>query len=468
MNSKTSPRSFSRDQLRATLGDVGGSARPDYLPDIVSQAARMRQRPAWTLRESWLPMDIAVGRQGVPRAAILFAVLSLLVALLAAGLVYVGSQRTHPERPLGLPTTPDAWERVVIDAGAEGSVAAVAAGARGLIVALGEGGESRLYFSADGRSWTRVPADQHGPVGHNGAALVATDQGFLLVGNEVLASEDGLSWRVIAGPAEDPDLRAGTLIAAAVAGPGFVAVGSDNKAWYSTDGTDWKLAEVPLPPGQPSQLERPLDPNETQGAVEMLGVAVSGRNLIAWGVSTWIYDDNSRNFVPVLWASNDGASWTDVSVPQSTRYVTVAGGPDGFVVEDSADVWLPSDVWLSADGRSWEHVAEDAFGSSRWPGLQNDDGNRVEMHLSSIAAGDAGYIAVGTDGLCMLDCSSAETVIWTSPDGRSWSRLPADDLFRARAGAGANVAVAWESGFVVGGEYDSRPAIWISGSEHAP
>jgi hypothetical protein len=450
----TSPRPFTPDQLRAALGNVGGPARSDYLPDIVAQAGRTRQRPAWTFLERWLPMDIAMRRQGVPRAAAVFASLFLLVALLAAGLLYIGSLQNQPQRLPLLPATPGAWERVVVDAGpSEGGVTSLAASPRGLLAATGEGNASRLYFSADGREWTRVPADQHGPVGHNGAALVAMDQRFLLVGNAVLASTDGLSWRRIADASTNPDLSAGTPIAAAVAGPGVVAVGSDNKAWYSTDGIDWALAAVPPAPGEPALLVRSLDRTQTQGAVEMLGVAVSGRNLVAWGSSTWIHDDNSATFVPVLWASTDGVSWENVPVPQSTRYAIVAGGPNGFVIEDGGA------VWLSADGRSWERVAEDAFGPSRWPTLQNDDGFGVEMYLSSIAAGAAGYVAVGADGVCLLACSSAETVIWTSPDGRSWSRLPSDERF-ARAGPGP--ILAWSARFVVGGGYEDRPVTWIS------
>jgi Tol biopolymer transport system component len=101
--SNTSSRSFSTDQLRAALGDVGGPARPDYLPDIVEQAGRMRQRPAWTFLERWISMDSAVRREGVPRAVVVFASVFLLVALLAVGVIYVGSQRTQPERPPGLP-----------------------------------------------------------------------------------------------------------------------------------------------------------------------------------------------------------------------------------------------------------------------------------------------------------------------------------------------------------------------------
>ena len=77
-------RSLSADRLSAAFNEVGGQARPDYLPDIVAQAGRTRQRPAWTFLERWLPMDIAVRRQGVPRAVLAFAVLALLITLLVA------------------------------------------------------------------------------------------------------------------------------------------------------------------------------------------------------------------------------------------------------------------------------------------------------------------------------------------------------------------------------------------------
>ena len=111
--SDTTPRTLSADRLSAALDEVGGQARPDYLPDIVAQAGRTRQRPAWTFLERWLPMDIAVRRQGVPRAAVLFAPVLLLAALLAVGVASIGSQRSQPERQTGLPTTSGAWERVV-------------------------------------------------------------------------------------------------------------------------------------------------------------------------------------------------------------------------------------------------------------------------------------------------------------------------------------------------------------------
>jgi WD40-like Beta Propeller Repeat len=101
-HSDTTPRTFTADRLDAAFNEVGGQARPDYLPDIVAQAGRTRQRPAWTFLERWLPMDIAVRRQGVPRAVLVFAVLALLITLLVATVVFIGARPSQP--PLGAAT----------------------------------------------------------------------------------------------------------------------------------------------------------------------------------------------------------------------------------------------------------------------------------------------------------------------------------------------------------------------------
>ena len=98
----TQLRSLSADRLSAAFNEVGGQARPDYLPDIVAQAGRTRQRPAWTFLERWLPMDIAVRRQGVPRAVLVFAVLALLITLLVATVAFIGARPSQP--PLGAAT----------------------------------------------------------------------------------------------------------------------------------------------------------------------------------------------------------------------------------------------------------------------------------------------------------------------------------------------------------------------------
>ena len=90
-------RAFSSNRLHAALGDVGGSRLPDYLPDIVAQAGRTRQRPAWTFLERWLSADVAIPGHGVPRVVVVVGALALLLTLLA-GVVYVGALRLQPER----------------------------------------------------------------------------------------------------------------------------------------------------------------------------------------------------------------------------------------------------------------------------------------------------------------------------------------------------------------------------------
>ena len=95
-HSDATTRNLPAARLHAALDEVGGVARPDYLTDIVAQAGRTRQRPAWTFLERWLPMDIAVRRQGVPRAVLMFAVLGLLIVLLVATVAFIGTRPTRP------------------------------------------------------------------------------------------------------------------------------------------------------------------------------------------------------------------------------------------------------------------------------------------------------------------------------------------------------------------------------------
>jgi hypothetical protein len=94
--SDATPRTLTTERLTIALDEVGGPARPGYLPDIVAQASRTRQRPAWTFLERWLPMDIAARRQGVPRAMLVFAALALLLALLVASVLFIGARPTRP------------------------------------------------------------------------------------------------------------------------------------------------------------------------------------------------------------------------------------------------------------------------------------------------------------------------------------------------------------------------------------
>ena len=85
--------------LPEILGDLATGPYPDYIDDVLATSAGIRQRPAWTFPERWLPM-VDLVRQPVlvprlPWRSIALAIVVLL-ALLAAALVYVGSQQRVP------------------------------------------------------------------------------------------------------------------------------------------------------------------------------------------------------------------------------------------------------------------------------------------------------------------------------------------------------------------------------------
>jgi Tol biopolymer transport system component len=93
----TSPRRFEQD-LPVLLADLYVGGLPDYRDDIVRATAQVRQRPAWTFLERWIPMDLATRRPPFPtvplRALIVLAL--ILVVAAAALLVTVGAPHVLP------------------------------------------------------------------------------------------------------------------------------------------------------------------------------------------------------------------------------------------------------------------------------------------------------------------------------------------------------------------------------------
>lgn len=98
----TSPRRLEQD-LPVLLGELYLAGTPDYRDDLVRQTARVRQRPAWTFPERWLPMELVTTR--VPTTRLPWrqlGVLAIIAILLAAMLaVYVGSQQSRVPAPFG-------------------------------------------------------------------------------------------------------------------------------------------------------------------------------------------------------------------------------------------------------------------------------------------------------------------------------------------------------------------------------
>ena len=69
--------------------------------------------------------------------------------------------------------------------------------------------------------------------------------------------------------------------------------------------------------------------------------------------------------------------------------------------------------------------------------------------MGSVAASEMGLVAVGVSGLAEL-----HPVVWVSPDGLSWIRLP-DDESVFGSGALMRSVTAYDDGFVAVGSDDS-------------
>jgi len=95
----TSERRFEQD-LPRLLDELYMGPMPAYRDDVIRRTARIRQRPAWSFVERWLPV-VEVVRRPIPWRSIgLVALLAAISLALLAALI-VGSQRRVPP-PFGL------------------------------------------------------------------------------------------------------------------------------------------------------------------------------------------------------------------------------------------------------------------------------------------------------------------------------------------------------------------------------
>jgi WD40-like Beta Propeller Repeat len=192
------------------MSELAPAAVPDYFDDMLRQAGRTRQRPAWASLERWLPMDV-VARPVLVRAPALrpLVVLLLIGLLLVAGLaLYAGTQRSRLPEPFG-----PARNGLIAFATVDGDVAAYDPenGSTTTLIA-GTGRDAAPMYSRDGQMLAFIRED---------ALWVADADGSNP--REVLAAPiSGFDWsdtndRLVIGPSVDPyippsviDLRDGT------------------------------------------------------------------------------------------------------------------------------------------------------------------------------------------------------------------------------------------------------------------
>lgn len=208
-------------------------------------------------------------------------------------------------------------------------------------------------------------------------------------------------------------------------------------------GHSWVQASVP---DDPVAFDEP-------GGQAMRSVVAGGPGLVAVG-----YDDDAegREGVAVVWTSTDGREWSpvpdDAQVFDETRSQlmrsVVAAQPGLVAVGSDLDLGAAA-VWTSSDGQRWSRVPHDptAFGGG---------GGHA---MFSVAQGGPGLVAVGADSAG----NGGVAAVWTSPDGRTWSRVAHDSTVFGSAGVQVmSSVVEGEAGLVaVGAALRESAAVWV-------
>lgn len=98
----TAEQRLERD-LPDVLAQIGASRTPDYRDDIVERIAGVRQRPAWTIPERWLLVDVATTRVIGPRLPSwrVLAIAALVIVAVLAAVISIGATRPHLPAPYG-------------------------------------------------------------------------------------------------------------------------------------------------------------------------------------------------------------------------------------------------------------------------------------------------------------------------------------------------------------------------------
>ena len=258
-------------------------------------------------------------------------------------------------------------------------------------------------------------------------------------------------------------------------GPGLVAVGYrfDEPGrpgvypgvWTSADGVTWSVA--------------PLDQEAFgDGKAAMTSVTTGGPGLVAVGQNTWR---------AAAWTSSDGVNWTrmphdpaifgtglvddDLWVPQTAMRDVIVGGP-GLVAVGEEGVWggSESEIGYKSTGVAVVWTSPDGITWTRVPHDEEVFGGEGFQKMSSVTVGGPGLVAVGE---YELD-NTGRALVWNSPDGLSWTRVSYDEaIFGPDRALDADRAITdvatLDSGLVaVGtGTWTSRDGyIWTRIADH--
>lgn len=350
------------------------------------------------------------------------------------------------------------------------SVTAAGPGLVAVGVAESAGDEdAAVWTSPDGISWSRVRHDEKvfgGAENQVMLSVTAAGPGVVAVGSDqssgdldaaVWTSPDGITWSRL--PLDEDSVLAGSgsqlMFSVTAGGPGLVAVGSDGPlgdadaaVWTSADGMGW------------SRVRHDEAVFGGENFQAMVSVTTGGPGLVAVGLE--LSDDGQD---AAVWTSPDGIAWSRVGHdeavfggPRSQLMSSVTTGGPGLVAvgRDVSDDSQDAAVWTSPDGLIWSRVSRNEAAALGGEGRQE---------MVSVTAGGPGLVAVGWEQLGDLDA-----VVWTSRDGRTWSRVPDSEAVFGGEGfqTMGSVTTAGPGLVAVGQDESGRDrdaAVWVAARE---
>ncbi|HEY5486047.1 MAG TPA: sialidase family protein [Candidatus Limnocylindrales bacterium] len=234
---------------------------------------------------------------------------------------------------------------------------------------------------------------------------------------------------------------------------GFLAVGTPADGfppsfWRSTDGLTWSEQ-----PAAPAFVD--ADPNKYFYGVSNVARAPGTTHMVAVG-ARYLMDDTNDGDAAAWYSADGGQTWTrSAESPGFANAVIsdviagpngwIAVGLDGYPQGGTQGIGVKgAAVWTSTDGLHWKREATQASFAGAGMGQILQNGH--------------GFIASGSD--YPTATTAAEPAIWTSPDGKIWTRVSANQGFGESAAAGVN---AVPDGFVATVTAWGGPsAMWFS------
>jgi hypothetical protein len=171
---------------------------------------------------------------------------------------------------------------------------------------------------------------------------------------------------------------------------------------------------------------------------------------VVWTGSRFVAGATTMSGGAAFLDSTDGLAWHLQSATWSDAIIRrIAVGPHGLVAAGDASGRMVS--WSSSTGLSWAQ-APDA------PSMGPGSGNR--MSADGVTAVSGGWMAVGNESpACMTVCAPVRAVVWTSPDGSTWTQAPAKPSLAAGEMKGV---IQWNGKYIAVGQVGKYAAVWTS------